>query len=92
MADVGFSWLTGPALRAARILSGLSAKEVATLSGLGEATIKRAEACPGQTRLTLVNAKALLATYSKRGITLSGIEPDRSFVIQVRSLTGRAAR
>ena len=52
----------------------------------------RAEACPGQTRLTLANAKALLATYSKQGITLSGTEPDRSFVIQVGSSTGRAAR
>lgn len=93
MGDVHFSWLTGPALRAARILSGLSAKEIAALSGLGEATIKRAEASQGQTRLTLANARVLLATYSARGITVAGGDADKGLIIRVDpSLANQSAR
>lgn len=84
MVQVEFSWVTGPVLRAARILSGLSVRQVAAIAGLGEATIKRAEASQEQTRLTRANLKALLAAYAQCGLTIEGNDADKSFSIGVK--------
>lgn len=60
--------LTGPLLKAARALSALSVQDVARLSGLGEATIKRAEAAHGETRMTQANIECLKSTYAIIGV------------------------
>lgn len=65
-----FVWLTGPVLRAARVLSRCSAQEIANLAGLGEATIKRAEASAGRPRLTRANAAAIISVYAGLNIRL----------------------
>ena len=60
--------LTGPLLKAARVLAGRSVQEVAQRSGLGEATIKRAEAAAAETRMTHANLAALKSAYATLGV------------------------
>lgn len=74
-------WLSGPILRAARVLAGLSAREIAERAGLGEATVKRAEAAAGRPKMTRANAGALLAAYSALGIAIYRAE-DGSVVLK----------
>lgn len=66
------SELTGPVLRAARVLAGFSAGDLARMASLGLATIKRAEAAPGHTPLTQSNANAVLKAYETVGICFFG--------------------
>lgn len=60
--------LTGPQLRAARALLGLSGEELANETRLGLATIRRAEAEGGVVRLTRANALLLVATLERLGV------------------------
>ncbi len=76
-----YSWLTGRVLRAARVLTGFSAAEIAKAAGVGEATIKRAEATDGQLRLTRANVTAVVAAYVAIGVQIS-VEPDEAIVIR----------
>lgn len=64
----GFFMPTGAQLRAARAVIGLSASGVATETGLGVNTIRRAED-GGAAVLTVANAERLVATYRALGIT-----------------------
>jgi hypothetical protein len=61
--------LWGAQIRAARALLNWSAEELARSSSLGLATIRRAEACDGQTALTLANQLAV-----RRALEAAGIE------------------
>lgn len=70
MPEVEYSWLTGAVLRAARALGGLTAADLADRAGVGEATIKRAEASAGQTRLTRANAAAVITAYRAVGVDI----------------------
>ncbi len=68
MRRVETSELTGPLLRAARALVNVSSEHLAQATKLGLATIKRAEASEGVTRLTSANAERLLEVYEKLGV------------------------
>jgi transcriptional regulator with XRE-family HTH domain len=66
-----------PLLAAARALAGLHTDEIATLSMLGAATIRRAEA--SRTKLTPANLDRLIRVYAELGIV---------FVIDARGRRG----
>lgn len=85
-----FAWLTGRVLRAARVLSGCSSQEVASLAGLGEATIKRAEASTGRPRLTRANAAAIVNVYAGLGIRIETSAADGDLTISVSVREGPA--
>ena len=68
MRRIETSELTGPLLRAGRALADVTAEHLAQTTSLGLATIKRAEASEGVTRLTSSNAKRLLEAYERLGI------------------------
>ena len=55
-------------MRAARALVDVSSEHLAQATKLGLATIKRAEASEGVTRLTSANAERLLEVYEKLGV------------------------
>lgn len=74
MRRLSDSELTGPLLRAGRALTELSVDEIATRSRLGVATIKRAEALSGPTRMTRANCQALMDAYAEAGLTFCGDE------------------
>jgi transcriptional regulator with XRE-family HTH domain len=63
---------TGRQLRAARALGGLSAKELADLSGVSLNTIKRAEASDGPCSIMPANLAAIIRTLLDHGIVLFG--------------------
>lgn len=77
-ALVGLSNI-GPLLAAARALSELHVNDVAKLSMLGTATIRRAEA--SRTSLTPANLDRLVSMYADRGIYFVKCESDRRGVI-----------
>ena len=85
MTDLDLSWLSGRALRAARVLSGLTAGEAAKAAGIGEATLKRAEAAMGQPRLTRANAATIIEAYRTIGIHIDGIPGTNRLIIRVES-------
>jgi len=60
--------LTGAQLRAARGLLGISAQELATTSGLGVATIRRAEQNDAQVSITAANARAIVGAFEQSGV------------------------
>ena len=68
MRRIETSELTGPLLRAGRALADVSAEHLAQATKLGLATIKRAEASEGVTRLTSANAERLLEAYERLGV------------------------
>lgn len=61
--------ITPRQLRAARALLGISAQELADLTQLGVATIRRAEVGT-EVSLTAVNAQRLVATLKDAGVEL----------------------
>lgn len=77
-ALVGLSNI-GPLLAAARALSELHVNDVAKLSMLGTATIRRAEA--SRTSLTPANLDRLVSMYADRGIYFVKCESERRGVI-----------
>lgn len=60
--------LTGPQLRAARALLGITAQELANASKLGVTTIRRAELEAGRVSMTAANAEHLVRTLERAGI------------------------
>ncbi|KAA5606832.1 helix-turn-helix domain-containing protein [Roseospira marina] len=59
---------TGPQLRAARALIGVAVDEVAKAAQVSTNTIRRAEACPKETRLTAANLAAICHVYERVGV------------------------
>lgn len=60
--------ITGAQLRAARALVRWSAEELATMSGIGVATVRRAEADDGELRCTKANENALRGALEAVGV------------------------
>ena len=60
--------LTGAQIRAARALLRWSAEELANVSRLGVATIRRAEASDGIVTSTLANIQAILGAFETAGL------------------------
>jgi transcriptional regulator with XRE-family HTH domain len=60
--------ITGAQLRAARALRRWSAQDVARRSGIGIATVRRAEAEDGPPHTTPANLKAICEVLQKGGI------------------------
>jgi hypothetical protein len=60
--------LTGPLIRAARSLAGMTAGELSAATKLGLATIKRAEASRDATTLTAANADRIVRAFAERGV------------------------
>ena len=63
--------VTGPLLRAARALACIKAEELALMTKLGLATIKRAEASDGTPTITEANAERIFDAYKKLGVTFT---------------------
>lgn len=61
--------LTGPQLRAARAMLGISATELAKKSSVAVTTIGRAEGCPDLTTLTAANARLIVGELEAMGVT-----------------------
>jgi predicted transcriptional regulator len=68
MADFDSRQLTPAQLRAARALIDITAKELAELSRVSLATIRRAEGVTGPTNLTAANAETLVRSLERRGV------------------------
>jgi hypothetical protein len=68
MSNIKRARLTGPQLRAARALVRWRAEDLAAKSGVGVATIRRAELCDSATTLTVPNDAALRKTLENAGI------------------------
>ena len=60
--------LNGAQLRAARSLLRMSAEELAARSGIGVATIRRAEAANGSVRMTRANIQAVMRVFEQVGV------------------------
>jgi hypothetical protein len=60
--------LTGAQLRAARALVGISAGDLAAITKLGIATIRRAEAKSGRVSITLANAERIVRALEDAGV------------------------
>ena len=60
--------LSGPQIRAARALLGISADELAVLAEVGVATIRRAEAIEGVVSLTKTNAQRIVLALGAAGV------------------------
>lgn len=60
--------LTGPQIRAARALIGMSAFELARLTGLAINTIRRAESSAGAARVTSANLRAIQSALEAGGV------------------------
>ena len=60
--------LTGPLVRAARGLLGLSIESLAQMSLLSVATIKRAEAEQGPVRITAANSERLVEVFARANV------------------------
>jgi predicted transcriptional regulator len=78
--------LSGPQLRAARALLGISAQELATITGLGVATLRRAELLPGPVKMTFVNEDRIVRALEEAGVELI---PENGGGPGVRFLKGR---
>lgn len=59
---------TGPQLRAARALAGVTAAEIAGNAGISLNTVKRAEAAEGLSPITAANAAALMGALERLDI------------------------
>ena len=64
--------LTGGQLRAARALVGISADELARLTKLGVATIRRAESSDGAVAMTAANAERIVQALETAGVVFVG--------------------
>lgn len=62
--------LSGPQIRAARGLLGISAEALAGMAQLGVATVRRAEASEGVSSLTTANAQRIVEALSNAGVVL----------------------
>jgi transcriptional regulator with XRE-family HTH domain len=62
--------ITGEQIRAARAILRWTAQELADESGLGVATVRRAEAVDGPIPLTAANAETIARTLEAAGIEL----------------------
>lgn len=62
--------LTGAQLRAARALLGISAQQLAEMTRLGVATIRRAEQEDGVVAMTSANAQRVIDELEKAGVEL----------------------
>ena len=60
--------LTGPQIRAARALLGMSALELAQLAGLAINTVRRAESSADAARVTLANVRAIQSVLEAKGV------------------------
>jgi transcriptional regulator with XRE-family HTH domain len=60
--------LTGAQLRAARGLIGISAQQLAEMSKLGVATIRRAEQVDGVVAMTAANAQRIVEELESAGV------------------------
>jgi hypothetical protein len=60
--------ITGPQLRAARALLDISAQKLAVASGIGIATIRRAESQSGPVKITRANAERLTRVLEDAGV------------------------
>lgn len=60
--------LTGSQIRAARALKNISAADLAALSKVGVATIRRAEAQDGEVSMTAANQAAIRAALESAGV------------------------
>jgi transcriptional regulator with XRE-family HTH domain len=60
--------ITGPMIKAARILLDMKAEDLAAKSSLGLATIRRAEAERGEPALTAANLRAITTALEEAGI------------------------
>ena len=60
--------LTGPLVRAARGLLGISIEGLAQMSLLSVATIKRAEAEQGPVRITAANSERLVEVFARANV------------------------
>ena len=70
MSDI----VTGPQLRAARALIGWTAKELADASGVGVATIRRAELKSGVTGMTAPNMTAIRNALAEANVEFTNGE------------------
>ena len=62
--------LTGAQIRAARALLGISAADLAAMTHLGVATIRRAELVEGPTSLTRANAERIIEIFEASGVVM----------------------
>lgn len=63
---------TGRQLRAARVLAGLTADQLAKLSGVSLNTIKRAEAADGAYSMMPANLRAITQALGNQGVVCFG--------------------
>lgn len=70
MADFEPAALTGELVRAARALLRLAIEDLASETGLGVATLRRAEAAVGPVKITRANALAIVVALDRLGIEL----------------------
>ena len=66
--------ITGAQLRAGRALLRWSADELAGKSGVGLATIRRAELIDGETKMTRPNETAVRLTLEAAGVVFSDLD------------------
>ena len=68
--------ITGPQIRAARALLGISAGDVAEKAGVGIATVRRAEATDDVPSITKANLSAIRRALEEAGVrfTERGVE------------------
>ena len=64
--------ITGPQMRAARVLLGIDQKSLAELSGLSVPTIQRMEASPGNVRGVVDSLIKVVAALESAGVELIG--------------------
>ena len=62
--------ITGPQMRAARVLLGIDQKSLAELSGLSVPTIQRMEASPGNVRGVVDSLSKVVAALESAGVEL----------------------
>lgn len=79
------SCLTGDLIRAARALARLRLEDLAADTALGVATLKRAEASRGPTRLTEANARRILEAFAARGVEFIAADSSGGVGVRFRS-------
>lgn len=62
--------ITGPQMRAARVLLGIDQKTLAELAGLSVPTIQRMEASPGNVRGVVDSLTKVVAALDRAGVEL----------------------
>jgi transcriptional regulator with XRE-family HTH domain len=68
--------LTAAQIRAARQLIGWHAIDLAEKSGVGVATIRRAELCDGVTDMKPENAEKIVKAFARHGLIFYGTRGD----------------